>query len=101
LLDCLTVLLANALGKGRASSETSTLEAMEQQTSALLSAAGSRAGDLIIVTNEVGWGIHPETALGRWYRDGLGIANQRIAAAAVEVIVMVAGLPLTRSEERR
>jgi len=38
--------------------------------------------------------VHPPTALGRWYQDALGRANQRLAASAAEVVLVVSGLPL-------
>ena len=48
--------------------------------------------------NEVGEGVHPPTELGRRFRDLLGLANQRLAAAADRVTLMVAGLPLTAKD---
>jgi adenosylcobinamide kinase/adenosylcobinamide-phosphate guanylyltransferase len=49
---------------------------------------------LILVSNEVGWGVHPETALGRRFRDALGLVNQAVARVADEVVLMVAGCPV-------
>jgi len=49
---------------------------------------------LIVVSNEVGLGIVPANPLGRVYRDALGRANQRLAAAANRVVLMVAGLTM-------
>jgi adenosylcobinamide kinase/adenosylcobinamide-phosphate guanylyltransferase len=46
------------------------------------------------VSNEVGWGVHPETPLGRRFRDALGLVNQAVARAASEVVLMVAGCPV-------
>ena len=45
--------------------------------------------------NEVGFGIVPDNALGRRFRDLQGLLNQRIAARADRVVLVVAGLPLT------
>ena len=50
--------------------------------------------DVIVVSNEVGSGVHPVSPLGRRYRDLLGEINQRIARVADDVVLMVAGLPL-------
>lgn len=50
--------------------------------------------DFIVVSNEVGWGIVPETALGRSFRDVLGLANQRMAAAANEAYLVCSGLKI-------
>ena len=49
---------------------------------------------LVLVTNEVGWGIVPDNPLARQFRDLSGWANQRIAAAANEVVLVVAGVPM-------
>ena len=46
----------------------------------------------LLVSNEVGMGVVPPTRLGVLYRDMLGRANQRVAEAADEVILMVAGV---------
>jgi adenosylcobinamide kinase/adenosylcobinamide-phosphate guanylyltransferase len=51
--------------------------------------------DVIMVTNEVGMGIIPMDKMTRRYRDLAGTLNQRIAADANQVILMVSGLPLT------
>jgi adenosylcobinamide kinase/adenosylcobinamide-phosphate guanylyltransferase len=48
----------------------------------------------LVISNEVGLGLVPPYPLGRLYRDALGRANQRLAAAADTVLFMVAGLPL-------
>ena len=47
-----------------------------------------------MISNEIGLGMVPPYPLGRVYRDALGRANQRLAAAADEVLLMVAGLPM-------
>ena len=49
----------------------------------------------MLVTNEVGSGIVPNNPLARKFADGLGTLNQRVAAAVDEVLLVVAGLPLT------
>jgi adenosylcobinamide kinase/adenosylcobinamide-phosphate guanylyltransferase len=50
---------------------------------------------LVLITNEVGLGIVPETPLGREFRDLAGEMNQAAARAAGEVYWMVFGVPLT------
>ena len=47
---------------------------------------------VVFVTNETGWGIVPETPLGREYRDASGIMNQRVAAIAETVDLVVCGV---------
>ena len=49
---------------------------------------------MVLVANEVGSGIVPDHPLGRRFRDLQGVLNQRIAARADRVVLMVAGLPL-------
>lgn len=92
VLDCVTVLTGMAIGRAGAKSEGDALDAMAAEIDGILEARAARDGVLIVVTNEVGWSVHPPTALGRWYQDGLGIANQRLAAAADQVVLMVSGL---------
>jgi len=94
VLDCVTVLAGMAIGRAGAKSEAAALDAMAAEIGGILEAREMRAGVLIVVTNEVGWSVHPPTAVGRWYQDGLGIANQRLAAAADQVVLMVSGLEM-------
>jgi adenosylcobinamide kinase/adenosylcobinamide-phosphate guanylyltransferase len=54
---------------------------------------------LVFVTNEVGWGIVPDNSLARKFRDLAGWTNQRMAQAANEVILMVAGMPVIAKKE--
>lgn len=105
LVDCLTLLAANVL---LALPEDAPQEQVEravlEETGALLDLAAegnaenstedSAAGGptWLIVSNEVGMGVVPPTRLGRFYRDALGRANQRAAAAADEVLLLVAGI---------
>lgn len=65
---------------------------------ALCEALVARRGDSIVVSEEVGLGVHPETVLGRRFRDVLGDVNQRVAHIADEALLVVAGrvLPLDR-----
>ena len=61
----------------------------------LLAVVAKQRADLIVVSNEVGMSLVPDNQLGRLYRDVLGRANQKLAAEADAVYLMVAGLPLT------
>lgn len=54
-------------------------------------ALGSHDGDVIVVSDEVGLGVHPSTDEGRRFRDALGVVNQAIAAVADEALLVVAG----------
>ena len=60
----------------------------------LLAALAETGATLVAVSNEVGLGLVPEYPLARLYRDQLGWANQRLAAAADRVYFLVAGFPL-------
>jgi adenosylcobinamide kinase/adenosylcobinamide-phosphate guanylyltransferase len=53
-----------------------------------------RAGDTVVVSDEVGMGVHPETPVGRRFRDELGRVNREVADAADEVLLVVAGRTL-------
>lgn len=101
LLDCVTMLAGNALGRAKPETEQAALAAIDAELDELLAALHERAGTLIAVTNEVGWSVHPATALGRWFGVGLGLANQRLAAAADDVVLVVAGLPLVLKQRGR
>ncbi|WP_093571267.1 bifunctional adenosylcobinamide kinase/adenosylcobinamide-phosphate guanylyltransferase [Methylobacterium sp. 174MFSha1.1] len=86
LVDCLTLWLTNAM-----LDEGADLAA---ETGALVEACRAAAGPLVLVSNEVGFGIVPENALARRFRDEAGRLHQRLAAMADRVVLVVAGLPM-------
>ncbi|MFZ9481443.1 MAG: bifunctional adenosylcobinamide kinase/adenosylcobinamide-phosphate guanylyltransferase [Ilumatobacteraceae bacterium] len=88
VVDCLTVWMANLLHHV---ADESARAAMVDN---LLAALDTRTATTVVVSNEVGMGIHPETELGRVYRDDLGRVNQRVASIADEVVLCVAGRTL-------
>ena len=95
LVDCLTLLASNVLlSAGEDASPQQAEAAVLAEVDGLLAACRSGDATWIMVSNEVGLGLVPPYPLGRLYRDALGRANQRIAAAADRVFFMVAGLPL-------
>jgi adenosylcobinamide kinase/adenosylcobinamide-phosphate guanylyltransferase len=85
VVDCLTLWLTNVILADR------DVEAGVDELLAALAACPSR---LWLVSNEVGWGIVPENALARRFRDEAGRLHQRIAGRADEVFLVAAGLPL-------
>jgi adenosyl cobinamide kinase/adenosyl cobinamide phosphate guanylyltransferase len=94
VIDCLTLLVSNAIVTNEAAGEAIAAAAADAEIDALIGAIGERDGDLIIVTNEVGWGVVPEHALARWFRDAAGRANQHMASVSDEVWLLVAGIPV-------
>jgi adenosylcobinamide kinase/adenosylcobinamide-phosphate guanylyltransferase len=85
VVDCLTLLVAQLLLGGAVERE------ILDEVSSLVDAPPC---PLFVVTNEVGWGIVPETAQGRRFREVLGRANRLAAGRADEVVLMVSGLPV-------
>jgi len=65
-----------------------------QELDRFLEGAAAHATPLILVSDEVGLGVVPESDAGRAFRDALGLANQRAAAAAQEVRLCVAGIAI-------
>jgi adenosylcobinamide kinase/adenosylcobinamide-phosphate guanylyltransferase len=89
IVDCVTVWVANRLLRRDAEAE------ILSEADRIAQLAARPPWDLTLVSNEVGEGVHPETADGLRFRDLLGVVNQKIAAAVDHVTLMVAGLPLT------
>ncbi|WP_028967813.1 bifunctional adenosylcobinamide kinase/adenosylcobinamide-phosphate guanylyltransferase [Sphingomonas phyllosphaerae] len=86
LVDCLTLWTSNLL---LADAD------IDAATDALVAALAQSRAHIILVSNEVGWGIVPDNALARRFRDVAGRVNQRVAAIADRVDLVVAGLPMT------
>lgn len=89
VVDCLTLWVSNRLLRGDID------DAVLDEAEALAKLIGRRAMSFTVVSNEVGEGVHPETAMGLRFRDLLGFVNQKVAAACDRVVLMVAGVPLT------
>jgi adenosylcobinamide kinase/adenosylcobinamide-phosphate guanylyltransferase len=86
LLDCLTLWLSNLFMESR------DIEDEIHQLTAFLKGTQS---PIVLVSNEIGLGLVPDTKLGRDFRDAQGRLNQAVAAAVPHVIFVAAGLPLT------
>jgi adenosylcobinamide kinase / adenosylcobinamide-phosphate guanylyltransferase len=85
LVDCLTLWLSNLM-EGSFD--------IDAQIACLLEALKGRSGPTVLVSNEVGLGIVPDNALARRFRDVQGALNQRVAAQAARVVMMVAGIAI-------
>jgi adenosylcobinamide kinase / adenosylcobinamide-phosphate guanylyltransferase len=95
LLDCLTLYLSNLYFKFQKISEAGELEELlHQELAGLAEIVATSEANLIIVTNEVGWGIVPENPLARAFRDLSGWANQQMARVCDEVYLVVCGIPM-------
>ncbi|HAU32420.1 MAG: Adenosylcobinamide kinase [Desulfotomaculum sp. 46_296] len=91
LLDCLTLLVSNLIFQY---DEVPDEEKILENISELAMMSYKAQSHIIIVTNEVGWGIVPGDPLSRLYRDIIGRANQTIASYADQVFVTIAGIPV-------
>jgi adenosylcobinamide kinase/adenosylcobinamide-phosphate guanylyltransferase len=91
LLDCVTLWISNLLLADEHFDERSAQANAEKL---LQGTAGHPRAVAIVVTNEVGSGVVPNTVLGRRFRDCAGRVNEAIARAADEVYFMVSGIPL-------
>ncbi len=85
LVDCLTLWLSNLMMADAP---------IDEEYTRLEQALAGATAPVILVANEVGSGIVPDNALARRFRDLQGALNQRIAARADNVVLLVAGLPL-------
>jgi adenosylcobinamide kinase/adenosylcobinamide-phosphate guanylyltransferase len=88
LVDCLTIWIANLLVGG------ATADVVQDRIGALLDALARRRAHVVIVSNEVGMGLVPETTLGRVFRDVTGLAHQRLAGATDELYLAAMGVLL-------
>lgn len=94
LLDCITLMTSNLLlTLPESATQTEANQAIIVQIDHLLDVYQQSDATWLIVSNEVGMGVVPPSKLGRFFRDMLGRANQRIAQHADEVLLLVAGLP--------
>lgn len=85
LIDCATLWLTNHM---------LAHHDIPSMTDRLMTALADCLAPVVIVTNETGWGIVPENALARRFRDEQGRLNQRLAQAAGLVVTVIAGLPM-------
>lgn len=91
LADCMTLWLSNRMLAGAD---------MDTEIDELEAALDVRSWPVVLVSNEVGFGIVPDNALARRFRDLQGHLNQRLAARADRVVLVVAGLPVMVKEAK-
>ena len=100
LVDCLTLWLSNLLIAGKAAAQAEAGEAIacplfRDETTALMELLPQLPGHIILVSNEVGWGIVPMHPVSRLFADEQGRLNQRVAGVCDQVTLVAAGLPLS------
>lgn len=89
VIDCVTLWLTNLF----ISADSNTDKALQNFKSEI-DGLDQLSGTFIIISNEIGMGVHPESELGRKFSDLQGWANQYVASKAIEAVFMVSGLPL-------
>ena len=94
VIDCITLLVNNIFQQHEGTKDALLEKAVVVEINELVKCMKDSDARFIIVTNEVGLGIVPADKVSRLYRDLLGKANQMLAEAADEVILMVAGVPV-------
>lgn len=90
LIDCVTLWLTNFFTDNQYDVNLSLKEAKKE----FLSIANHKTATLIIVTNEIGMGVHAETHIGRKFTELQGWMNQFLASNADEVVLMISGIPV-------
>lgn len=85
IIDCLTLWTANLMLQDHSD------ESIDRLATTAAARAAARDDPTLVISNEVGLGVHPDTELGRRYRDVLGRVNQVWAAEADTTLLMVAG----------
>lgn len=96
LIDCLGTWLTRLLDAWDAweAEESAWAPRLATATEILAAAVREHPADVVVVTNEVGWGVVPEYRAGRRFADHLGRVNQQVGAACDQVVLLVAGRPL-------
>ena len=94
IVDCLSLWVWSVSSRG------DDAESIVRAASEFARAAASRSAPTVVVSNEVGMGVHPETEEGRVYRDILGAVNQAVAFHARRTLLMVAGRAIAVADPR-
>ena len=96
ILDCLALAITNVMLQNDGEQDPYATEAIVGKAVGEIIGSIEKRPDIsfIVVSNETGWGVVPESALGRAFRDFLGAANQEFAKVAERVYLVCAGLKL-------
>ena len=104
VVDCLTLWLSNLFFAGRAAAQADAgeriaCELLEREVDALAATLPRLAGEVVLVSNEIGCGVVPMNAVARSFADRQGWLNQQIAGLAARVTLVAAGLPLALKQQ--
>ncbi len=98
LVDCLTIWLSNLLfAQAQTFPDVGEIippACFREERERFLQSLEQAAGDVILVSNEVGMGVIPQGAISRWFVDEAGCLHQAIAAGCARVVWVAAGLPV-------
>jgi adenosylcobinamide kinase/adenosylcobinamide-phosphate guanylyltransferase len=90
VIDCVTLWLTNFF----VDTKNDVSQCLEQAKAEIDALAKQQNTTIIIVTNEIGMGLHADTAVGRKFTELQGWMNQYIARTADNVVLMVSGIPV-------
>ncbi|PWK17304.1 adenosylcobinamide kinase /adenosylcobinamide-phosphate guanylyltransferase [Arcicella aurantiaca] len=90
VLDCATLWLTNFFIE-----EKYNIDICLEKAKIEIDLLADKEGNFIFITNELGMGVHAETAMGRKFTDLQGWVNQYLASKATKVTLMVSGIPVT------
>ncbi len=95
VVDCITLWLSNVLCTGLADTPEFDDDAWQSERKLLLECLPTLQAEIVLVSNEVGWGIVPDNLIARRFRDEQGRLNQLLASCCERVTLVAAGLSLT------
>ena len=93
IIDSVDVWVANLLMENQAETKQALEKTVMEEADKFLTLAASSPQAFVMVSSEVGLSLVPPEPLGRRFQDLLGMVNQKIAASATEVYMVIAGIP--------
>lgn len=94
IIDCIGMWISNTMTINSEEIEETNEMTIDEQIDKIIKIMKRRICNLIIISNEVGWGIVPDNRLARCFRDIIGFTNEKLAEASDEVYLMASGIPL-------